>query len=178
MSRIRPQAIVPALVVIAGVAAVAYGALYHAVPVLRQELEERMVEEQVVKTIQIPVPVMPGDGEQPLGNPPGGPGSPPGAGPWLPTELQPGEKPPAGPAPPGQDSPPGGPPPPSGMRYITQSVTVTERTMKLVPVTNAVEELEPVLVRAVTVGDILRNESGQLGWTNGVQTEGPALCPT
>ena len=84
MRVIVQRVIVPAAAVLAGIAALVYGAAYHATPVSQQELEEQSRQEAVTKTIRVPVPQGVVGGSSPWGDPEpeaGGPSAaPPGMG--------------------------------------------------------------------------------------------------
>jgi hypothetical protein len=153
MRMIVQRVVVPAAAVVAGIAALVYGMNYHAAPVAQQELEEREQEEQVTKTIRVPVPF--------AGRQEGGPGLFPWGkrhGPSASAQADEGEAPP-------------------GMSFITEKVKVRELVKRQVPVMRVVSVLEPDIIREITVGGVLREE-GQLRRTYTAGEPPPSLCPS
>ena len=151
-----------------GIVAVAYGARRHTVAVVCQAVEEREVEEEVTKTIQVP-------NDAPDAEPAPGELPPPAE------NMPPGETPPAQ----GQETPPSGESPPAQGEQAPQAalfksvkVKVLETTMKPVQVEKTLSESEPTLIREMTVGGVVRLATGVLHRTYGEGVEPPSLCPT
>jgi hypothetical protein len=136
---------VPALLVLAGIASVIYGARFHRTTVVEEQETER--------SIQIDLPFLP------FPPPPGFPGGPPSDNAPRPEGAPPGEEPPplAGPS-------PFGPPPPFLTQVVKEVVQVS------------LDELEPKLVRDVTIGGLVLLESGKLMRT--YSGTPPSLCPS
>jgi len=67
MGMIIQRLVVPAVAALAGMAAIVCGAMYHRAPVSWQEVQEQEREEEVTKTIRVPVPFGPGGGSSPWG---------------------------------------------------------------------------------------------------------------
>jgi hypothetical protein len=148
MGAIVQRVVVPAATVLAGIAAMVYGAMYHRAPVAQQEIEEQEVEEEVTKTIRVPVPVAPGAGSAPWG------------GVWS-----------------GQKPGPGGETAPPGMAFVTQTVKVLETVRRPVQVTKTREVPEPAMIFEITVGGIAWSPHG-LRRTYAPGEPPPSLCPT
>jgi hypothetical protein len=174
--------VLPALAVLAGVAAVIHGAKYHSVPLAQTELEERDVEVERVKWITDLAPAGFGSGDFPWGETT--PSEAQGEQPAEPQGDQPleadGQSPEETPAENGEME---GPPPPPGMKYVKRKVTYTETEKQEVTVTKVNEVLEPALVFEVTIGGVIRkpgDEHAEL-WRTYSSAAGeapPSLCPT
>jgi hypothetical protein len=146
------RAVVPLVLLAAGIVSAVYGAKHHVIPV-DQEHEEEV-------SIPIPTPFGPGPGGPEEQAFPGGPPEP-GAPPFS-------EGQPPGAEPPGEP-PTDGPPP------LWQPPGMSIKVIKKVIVTT--DEPEPKIVREVSVGGVARVESGEIKRTYS-GNEGPALCPT
>jgi hypothetical protein len=156
------RVVLPVAAVLAGVAALVYGAVYHRAPVAQQEIEEQVQEEEVSKTIRVPVPVVPGGGAGLSGW--AGPGRNPGPG----GEAQPSE---------GAAAADGAEAPPPGMAFITQTVKVLESVRRSVTVTKIHDVPEPAMIFDITVGGIAWGPGG-LRRTYAPGEPPPSLCPT
>lgn len=157
MWRIIQRAVLPGVLLAAGVASWIYGASRHVVQVVQEQEEE----------ISIPVPSPFGPGPMgPAGEP--FPGGPPQEGGLPPFDGQP----------PGQgpiDQPPMDQPPMEGPPPFWQPPPVFEKVIKITIVTT--DEPEPKIIREVSVGGLMLAESGEIKRTYSGQ-DGPALCPT
>ena len=154
MRLIVQRSVLPLLTVAAGIVMLVYGAAFRTAPVWREEMEDREVEQEVVKTNKIAVPIEMLGGPSAFGMP--------GA------EAQP----------PGSEEPSdGGEVPPPGMKFVTEKMTVIETVTKPVRVTKTAAEPESWLMFAVTVGGVQRRENA-LWRTYGPNEEPPSLCPT
>jgi hypothetical protein len=142
------RAIVPLMLLVAGIVSAIYGVKHHTVEVV-QEHEEEI-------SIPIPTPFAPGppgpDG-QPFGEGPPGPGGEPFA----------------------EGQPPGGEPPMDGPPPFWQPPPMFAKMIKKTIVTT--DEPEPKIIREVSVGGVALAESGEIKRTYSGD-EGPALCPT
>jgi hypothetical protein len=147
------------LFLLAGLASLLYGAMFHAVSV--QEEKER--------EISIAIPTLPGLGDMPFQQG-GNAEARPSEENTVPSgDVDPFRTPPGGGVSAGNpfDSPaPPGPPPPPGMRFEK----VTEKYLE------TSEEPEWSMVWEVTIGGVVRLANGQLKRTYSGQP--PALCPT
>ncbi len=151
MWAIIQRAIVPCVLLVAGIVSAIHGASRHVVEVVQEHEEE----------ISIPIPTF---GPGPAGpEDEAFPGAPPGdRGPPF-AEGQP-----PGPGPLGQP-PMDGPPP------FWQPPPMFEKVIKKVIVTT--DEPEPTIIREVSVGGLTLADSGEIKRTYS-GNEGPALCPT
>jgi len=142
------RVIVPLVLFVAGIGSAIYGARYHVIAVIQENEEE----------VSIPVPT-------PFGPGPSGP-----EGPSVP------EGPPAFEGPPGAENQgPGGEPPMGGPPPIWQPPASFTTVLKKTIVTT--DELEPRILREVSVGGVTLAASGEILRTY-TGEEGPALCPT
>ena len=142
------RTILPLLLVIAGIGSAIYGAKCRVIPVV-QENEEEI-------TLPGPFPFLPGL--------PGPEGQPfPDAG-----TMPPG--PPFAEGQPPGDEPPAGMPPP-----LWQPPGMSTKVLKKVILTT--DELEPTIIREVSVGGLTLADSGEIKRTYSGD-QGPALCPT
>lgn len=151
----RPSSLVPLLLIAVGVASVIYGARYRLVPVLGKQVEVQVVEQEEEVAIPVPSPF----------------------GPVVPEGLAEPDAEGRPPATSEMEAFPGLLEPPSiKVKKITY---VPNRVIK--EVTD--EEPEPVLVWEVTVGGVVRTETGVVMRTYGpTEDGGPArplsLCPS
>jgi len=153
MGSVILRAVVPLVLLVAGIGSAIYGTARHTVAVV-QEHEEEM-------SIPIPSPFGPGpagpEGEPFPGAPPM-PGAPPDAA-----------------GPPDAEAPPGGPPPMDMPPQPWQPPQQFTKIIKKIIVTT--DEPEPKVIREVSIGGLTLAASGEIKRTYSGD-EGPALCPT
>ena len=124
MGAIVQRVVLPVAAVLAGIAAVVYGAMYHRAPVANRR-PRAGGEEEVAKTIRVPVPVCRAAGSAPWG------------GAWS-----------------GQKPEPGGETAPPGMAFVNQKVKVLEMVRRPVQVTQVRRCRSPPMIFEITVGGI------------------------